>query len=73
LTHSGGFTRFGKQVETLELDHEPNLDRAGQTGPAPDPGQIKDLLVRNTLELGTPHRGICSIGNCNIVDIFGTI
>jgi hypothetical protein len=24
----GGFTRFGKQIETLAADHEPNLDFA---------------------------------------------
>jgi hypothetical protein len=39
------FTRFGKQVETLAPNHEPNLDLAQQTRPAPDRGQVKDVLA----------------------------
>jgi hypothetical protein len=31
LDPAGSFTRFGEQVETLAVDHEPNLNLARQT------------------------------------------
>jgi hypothetical protein len=40
LDPRGGFTRFGEQIKTLAADHEPNLDLARQTRPAPDRSQM---------------------------------
>jgi hypothetical protein len=55
LDPSGGFTRFGEQIETLAANHEPNLDLTRQTRSTPDDGQIKDLFVRNTLKSRPRH------------------
>jgi hypothetical protein len=40
LNPSGGFTRFGEQIETLAADHKPNFDLPRQTRRTPNRGQI---------------------------------
>src|SRR5262249_48722342 len=55
LDPSGRFTRLGEEVETFAADYEPNLDLARQTSPPPHGRQIKDLLIRDTLESHGGH------------------
>jgi hypothetical protein len=55
LNPTRGFTHFCEQVETLSVDHKPNLNLSRQPRPTPNRGQIKDLLVRNTLGIHRRH------------------
>jgi hypothetical protein len=55
LDPSGGFPRFGEQIESLAANHEPNLDLARQARRTSNRGQVKELFICDTLEIHRCH------------------